>query len=358
IDSISLFQFKNYRQADFRFEERIVGIHGKNGIGKTNLLDALYYLCFTKSYFTRNEGLNVLEGSAGFRLEAKIEHSAQPFMITCILRENGKKEISVNGQSCQRFASHIGRFPAVMIAPDDVQIITGGGEERRRFLDTLISQLDQHYLLSLIQYNKILQQRNSLLKSFAESRRVNNQLLEVMDEQLSGPGTLISEKRQSFLQKFLPLIGDSYKLISGENYEVGISYQSQLSGTSFLNLLHQFRDRDYVSQRTNGGIHKDDLEITLKGQLFKSMASQGQRKSMLFALKLAEFEMLREQNGFAPLLFLDDVFEKLDEQRIDNLLNRVCVGNNGQIFFSDTHEERLRIKLDSLNQKYQLITLS
>lgn len=354
IEKISLFQFKNYSEASFDFPGRIIGIHGKNGVGKTNLLDALYYLCFTKSYFTRNESLNVLEGRSGFRLEATLIKNDTPQTIVCILRENGKKEISVNGDSCLKFSTHIGRFPAVMIAPDDVEIITGGGEERRRFLDTLISQLDQQYLVSLIVYNKILQQRNSLLKTFAESRHVDHALLEVIDEQLAASGTVISEKRKTFLDEFLPLIHSSYKMISGADYPVNITYQTQLSGSSYLTLLHQFRDKDLFSQRTNAGIHRDDLEISLKTQLFKSIASQGQRKSMLFALKLAEFEMLKKVNGFAPLLFLDDVFEKLDEKRIDNLLQWVCVKNDGQIFFSDTHEERLRLKLESLGEHYLL----
>ena len=357
IDQISILQFKNYTTAVFSFPEKVVGIYGKNGIGKTNLLDALYYLCFTKSYFSRSESVNVREGSSGFRLEAKLRCRDEQYTIVCVLRENGKKEISINGEPCLKFSSHIGRFPAVMIAPDDVEIITGGGEERRRFLDTLLSQLDHAYLLSLIQYNKILQQRNSLLKSFAESRYVDHQLLDVMDEQLSNSGTVISDKRKSFLESFLPLVGKSYNEISGENYPVGIAYNTQLAHGSFASLLQQFREKDLMLQRTSGGIHRDDIEIMLKTQPFKSIASQGQRKSMLFALKLAEFEMLRNFNGFAPLLFLDDVFEKLDQTRIDNLLQKVCVHNHGQVFFSDTHEERLRSRLDTLDMPYQLIHL-
>jgi DNA replication and repair protein RecF len=357
LQNISLTQFKNYRQASFRFEERITGICGKNGIGKTNLLDAIYYLCFTKSYFSRNDGQNVSTGMQGFRLQGQLFQSPGNHEVTCILRETGKKEFLVNQEAYNKFSHHIGRFPAVMIAPDDVHIITEGGEERRAFLDALISQLDPVYLSDLINYNKLLQQRNSLLKSFAELRRTDESLLEVLNEQLSKPATSIFEKRKTFLTGFIPLVQHFYKLISGETYNVAVIYQSQLLHAEMQTLLHQFRDKDFVLQRTNAGIHKDDLEIQLNGQLFKTMASQGQRKSLLFALKLAEFETLKVSKGFSPFLLLDDVFEKLDEGRMHNLLVWVCRENDGQIFITDTHCERLKAHLQKVSDKYQLIEL-
>lgn len=244
-----------------------------------------------------------------------------------------------------------------MIAPDDVQIITNGSEERRRFLDALLSQLDHSYLTALISYNKILQQRNSLLKSFGETNRIDNNLLEVLNEQLFKPGILIFEKRKKFLQDFIPVVQGFYQRISGQDYVTGIEYLSQLQHNSFDTLMHQFRDKDLIMQRTNAGIHKDELEITLNGTSFKSIASQGQRKSLLFALKLAEFEVLKNTNGFAPLLLLDDVFEKLDEGRMKNLLHWVCNENNGQIFITDTHCSRLTHHLNELEVPYQLIEL-
>jgi len=202
-----------------------------------------------------------------------------------------------------------------------------------------------------------LQQRNGLLRTFAETRKTDEPLLEVINEQLAKPATIIFEKRKSFLKGFLPLVQHFYKLISGEDYQIAVIYQSQLSNAGIDTLLHQFRDKDLLLQRTNAGIHKDDLEIQLNGQLFKTMASQGQRKSMLFALKLAEFETLKSNKGFSPLLLLDDVFEKLDEGRMHNLLVWVCRENDGQIFITDTHGDRLRKHLAEVSDKYQLIEL-
>ncbi|MEJ7768492.1 MAG: DNA replication and repair protein RecF [Chitinophagaceae bacterium] len=357
IDHISLVQFKNYNQSTFNFPERITGICGKNGIGKTNLLDAIYYCCFTKSYFTRGDTLNVLTGTSGFRLEATLSLKKQVKNILCILRETGKKEFSVNGEAYDKFSEHIGKFPCVMIAPDDVHIITGGSEERRRFLDALLSQLDHDYLLQLITYNKVLQQRNSLLKSFAETRRINNSLLEVLNEQLCLPGNEIFAKRKLFFEAFIPMVKSFYQRISGEEYHVDIAYESQLNNASFDLLIHQMSDKDLLTQRTNGGIHKDDLEISLDGNAFKAIASQGQRKSLLFALKLAEFEILKTTKKFPPLLLLDDMFEKLDEFRMQNLLQWVCTENEGQLFITDTHCERLQGYLNKLAVKYQLIVL-
>jgi DNA replication and repair protein RecF len=352
-----LLQFKNYTQSSFQFSERIVGICGKNGVGKTNLLDAIYYLCFTKSYFSRGDTQNVQAGMQGFRVEAGLSTYNFHQHMVCIVRENGKKEIYLNGDLYSRFSDHIGKFPCVIIAPDDVHIISEGSEERRRFLDALLSQLDHEYLLQLMTYNKVLQQRNSLLKSFAETRRPDQSLLEVLNTQLAQPGTLIFQKRKSFLAGFIPMVLEFYSRISGENYKIDIQYESQLLESDFENLLNWYHDRDHLLQRTVGGIHKDDLTISLNGSLFKNIASQGQRKSLLFALKLAEFEVLKEEKGFSPLLLLDDVFEKLDAVRMQNLLEWVCRENNGQIFITDTHESRLQDHLDKLSVPYQLIEL-
>lgn len=357
INSISLLQFKNYQQATFAFTERIVGICGRNGMGKTNLLDAIHYLCFTKSYFGKSDAQHVYIGKQGFRLEGTFTKAGTSLDALCILRENNRKEFSLDGEQYDKFSSHIGKFPCVVIAPDDVQIITGGSEERRRFLDALVSQLDHDYLLHLISYNKILLQRNSLLKSFADTKTVDNSLLEVMNEQLTRYGTYIFEKRKALLQVFIPLVLSFYQRISGETYAPEIVYESQLHDQSFDTLFARYRDKDLLLQRTNGGVHKDDLDMRLQGTAFKNIASQGQRKSLLFALKLAEFDMLKKEKGFPPLLLLDDVFEKLDEKRMHNLLDFVGVQNNGQVFITDTHRERLELALVELHQAYQIVQL-
>lgn len=356
LHSISLTQFKNYTLRSFQFNERIVGICGNNGVGKTNLLDAIHYLCFTKSYFTRDT-LNIQSGQQGFRVDGELEVYDKKEKAVCILREMGKKEFSVNDSPYEKFSEHIGRYPCVIIAPDDIQIITDGSEERRRFLDALLCQIDKDYLQHLINYNKILLQRNSLLKSFYETGNKDLSLLDVLDEQLLKPGNYIFEKRKQFLLSFLPRVKKLYVEIAKQEEETELHYQSEIKQCSFKELLHLNRQRDIAAQRTTGGIHRDDLVFNLAGQLFRNIASQGQRKSLLFALKLAEMDVLKENKGFAPLLLLDDVFEKLDETRIANLLRRVCIENDGQVFITDTNEERLSQHLDVLNIKFQLINL-
>ena len=354
---ISLLQFKNYLNHTFEFNQRIIGISGKNGIGKTNLLDAIYYLCFTKGYFSKSDLQNVQHGRIGFRIAGGFELGGEEIQSICILRETGKKEFHWNGQAYEKFSDHIGKYPAVFIAPDDVHIITAGSEERRRFLDALLSQLENDYLLKLIEYNRVLQQRNSLLKSFAEKKSVDQQLLDVLNAQLVKPGEYIFNCRRAYLKELIPLISEFYKQISGEEYEIGIEYDSQLLEQDFRQLLESSQEKDLILQRTNVGIHKDDLVISLNGNPFKTLASQGQRKSLLFALKLAEFTSLKTHKGFSPLLLLDDVFEKLDENRMQNLMDFVCCQNDGQIFLTDTHADRLNNALTALNLPYQVIQL-
>lgn len=356
LHSISLTQFKNYSSRSFVFNERIIGICGNNGVGKTNLLDAIYYLCFTKSYLTRDT-LNIQNGQQGFRIDGEFELNEKKETAVCILRETGKKEFSINDGAYEKFSEHIGRYPCVIIAPDDIRIITDGSEERRRFLDALLSQLDKVYLRHLITYTKILAQRNSLLKSFYETGHRDISLLDVLDEQLLKPGEYIFEKRKQFLVSFLPAVTKLYNEIAKQEEETELHYSSELHQCSFTELLHLNRQRDIVAQRTTGGIHKDDLVFNFSGQLFRNIASQGQRKSLLFGLKIAEMDVLRENKGFAPLLLLDDVFEKLDEDRITNLLRRVCVENGGQVFITDTNEGRLLHHLEVLKIRFQLIGL-
>ena len=339
------------------FNERIVGICGPNGVGKTNLLDALYYCCFTKSYFTRSDSQNVLHGATGFRVEGHFTRNDEPLKVVCILRETGRKEFLVNDEPYEKLASHIGRLPCVIIAPDDVQIITGGSEDRRRMLDALLCQLDATYLQHLMDYNKVLQQRNSFLKNMAEKHQADHKLLDVYDEQLIRYGNYVYEKRAVFLQELLPLVTRFYHHIAGTTEPVTLHYESQLHDTSFAQLLHKLRQKDLLLQRTSGGIHRDDINSTLHQQPFKTLASQGQRKSLLFAMKLAEFETLKQANQFPPLLLLDDVFEKLDESRMHNLLDFVCVQNAGQVLITDTHPERIKQHFEALAMKFQLIEL-
>ncbi len=357
IHSISLIQFKNYKNRSFDFTNRIVGICGNNGVGKTNLLDAIHYLCFTKSYFTRVDAINVLHGNAGFRIEGNFELFDNKEKAVCILRETGKKEFSVSDNQYDKFSQHIGRYPCVVIAPDDAELITGDSKARRTFLDSLLCQLDSEYLQHLIVYKKILEQRNSLLKSFTETGSKDFSLLDVLDEQLEKPGDYIFNKRKEFLIHYLPIVKHLYSEIANKEENVSLFYESELIQARFAELLKLNRQKDCFAQRTTSGVHRDELEINLGNQPFKSIASQGQRKSLLFALKLAELDVLRKEKKFAPLLLLDDVFEKLDEDRISNLLKKVCVENEGQVFITDTNPERLKQHLNDLGIDFQLFNI-
>ncbi|HRO85636.1 MAG TPA: DNA replication and repair protein RecF [Niabella sp.] len=357
LKSISLIQFKNYTHRNFNFQKRIIGICGKNGVGKTNILDAIHYLCFTKSYFSNNGSLNVQHGAKGYRIEGCFDLSGVEEKAVCVLRETGKKEFLLNDQGYEKFSKHIGRYPCVVIAPDDAVLITGGSEERRSFLDALLSQIDSDYLIKLIQYNKILQQRNSFLKSAAEKNFWDEVLLLTLNEQLIPTGEYIFSKRRDFLISYLPKVKRLYTGIAQQEENLSIVYDSKLMDADFKNLLKYSLPKDRLLQRTTVGIHRDDLMIQLDNQPFKTIASQGQRKSLLFALKLIELEELKAEKKFAPLLLLDDVFEKLDENRIQNLLKKVCLDNDGQVFITDTSEERLKYQLDTLRADYELILL-
>ncbi|MFM2139423.1 MAG: hypothetical protein RJA57_1730 [Bacteroidota bacterium] len=354
---LHLVQFKNYSDRRFRFDSPITGICGPNGTGKTNLLDAIHYLCFTRSHFNRTDAAHVQQGRSGFRIEGTWERDGETESSTCILRENGRKEITLNGTAYARFSQHIGRYPCVIVAPDDSELLTGGGSDRRNFLDTLLSQVDSEYLRHLIQYTRILDQRQSHLRALAERRGAPDELLDVLDEQLLEPGTVLYQKRHRFLETFVPVVLKRYADIASSAEPITIRYRSDLQEHPLDVLLREGRSRDLAAVRTCSGVHRDDLVIELFGQPFRSCASQGQRKSLLFALKLAEMDTLQQVKGSPPLLLLDDVFEKLDESRIRNLLRSVCIEHQGQVLITDTHPERLEGYLQSLKRPFGLIVL-
>ncbi|WP_336514326.1 DNA replication/repair protein RecF [Pollutibacter soli] len=357
LEHISLTQFRNYDKVSFGFPGRITAFCGPNGVGKTNILDAIYYLCFTRSYSGRTDSSSVRIDSAGFRIDGRWNRDGQHHSTVCILRESGKKEFQVDNESITRFSGHIGHYPAVMITPDDIELISGSSEERRRFIDTLLSQLYREYLEHLIRYGKLLTERNSLLKRMSEGVMNDSGLLDVLDEQLINHGNAIFLFRKNFSAEFISGTSQYYQNISGGNEKISISYRSVLTEHSFEQVLKTNRSKDLALQRTSSGVHRDDLEIFLGEFPFKMVASQGQRKSLLFALKLAEFETLKAMKGFSPLLLLDDIFEKLDEQRMMNLLHWVCEKNEGQVFLTDTHQERIRSIMNKFKIEYQLIIL-
>lgn len=352
---ISLLQFKNYASARYRFEENLVGICGPNGSGKTNLLDAIHYLCFTRSYFNRSDQAHVQHGTQGFRIQGNMEKSGVLESAVCILREEGRKEFSVDDSPYKKFSEHIGRYPCVVIAPDDVQLITGSSEQRRAFLDSMLSQLDATYLKQLIVYTRVLQHRNSFLKAARDGHQRDLSVLDALDEQLSTAGTYIYQARAGFCKEFLPKVITRYRAIAQKEEPVTLHYDTELGTATLAELLKNTRQRDLVVQRTSAGIHRDDLEFCMAGAPFKTTASQGQRKSLLFALKLAEVDIILEQKGHYPILLLDDVFEKLDEQRIQNLLQTVAAEKDMQVFITDTDCERLQTHLAQTGRPYQVV---
>lgn len=358
VKHIQLVQFRNYLQQQWTFSERITGICGANGTGKTNILDAVYYLSMTRSYFSRADALNVTRGYQGMRIQGTFSLNDREQQIVCILRENNKKEFLLNDEPYRKLSQHIGRFPAVMITPDDTELIAGPGEGRRSFMDAIICQLSQVYLETLIRYSRLLQQRNSYLKQIADGVSADSALMDTMNEQLNEAGSFLFQERNSFCKEFIPLVNEHYARIAGEDDGIVLQYSSQLSEGTLLQLLQQSLRKDIAIQRTSCGVHRDDLSITMQGAAFKLQASQGQRKSLLFALKLAEWQVLEKHKGFAPILLLDDVFEKLDAKRMHNLLHWVCAENEGQVLITDTHRDRLVKQLEDIGRPFQIIELS
>jgi DNA replication and repair protein RecF len=355
VHQLYLFQFKNYAEKSFQFNKQIVCITGKNGSGKTNLLDAIYFLCFTKSYFVHSDAFCVMNEQQGMRIQADIE-KGKHYVVQCIIRENGKKEFSTAGVAYTQLSKHIGKFPVVIITPDDTQLITEGSEVRRKFIDILISQLDENYMRNLIAYNKILQQRNALLKKWHELQDKDYAVLDIYDDQLSEYARPIYNARNTYIAQLKQKTNAIYQYISEANEHIEIEYQSQLHQQNLTEILKHNRPKDIMLQRTNYGIHKDDLYFTLNQMPLKIAASQGQRKSFLFALKFAQFEILKEQTDSIPLLLLDDIFEKLDEKRGTQLIQYICQQNT-QVFITDTHQERLSKAFENTSKEVQWIAL-
>lgn len=318
-------------------------------MGKTNLLDAIHYLSFCKSFFNVSDSQNIKHEEGFFVLRGEFDKSGEVSEVYCGLKRNHKKVFKKNKKEYERLSEHIGQFPLVMISPSDSELINGSSETRRKFLDGIISQYDKLYLDKLISYNQVLKQRNALLKHFHESRNFDSETLEVWDDQLILYGKFILETRQEFLRRFIPLFNTHYRFISDSKEEVGLSYENSLSEKDFKTALLTSLPRDRSVHYTTVGPHKDDLDFKLGDYSLKKFASQGQQKSYLLALKLAQFEFIKEQKNTKPLLLLDDVYDKLDEERFSRLLEMVSSATFGQVFITDTHPERIEQLLNKKN---------
>lgn len=340
LKSLHLVDFKNYPEAEMSFSPKVNAFVGNNGVGKTNVLDAIHYLSVTKSYFNPIDSQNIRHDKPFMVIEGAFETENGMDKIYCALQRGQKKVFKRNQKEYERLADHIGLFPLVMISPSDRDLILEGSETRRKFMDGVISQSDKLYLDDLIAYNKALSQRNSLLKYFAKNRKWDEATLEIYDEQLIERGHRISERRKLFMEQMAPIMLEAYGRIASENESVNLSYSSQLNEMDMKTCLWEAREKDRVLQYTSSGIHKDDLKFELNGYPLKKVGSQGQQKTFTIALKLAQFEFLKEVTGRKPILLLDDIFDKLDENRVEAIVSMVNNHQFGQIFITDTHAER------------------
>lgn len=347
LQALKLTNFKNYTAQTLLFSEHLNCFVGQNGMGKTNVLDAIYYLCMCKSHFKTSDRNIVRHETDFFRLEGNFvistsEKQPQIDKVVAKVQPRKRKDFERNQATYDRLSEHIGCFPVVMIAPDDTLMAMEGSEERRRFLDNTLCQLDNQYLSNLIHYNKVLSQRNKLLKQMAEARTFDEILVQSYDVQLCSPAIYIHQKRKEWMLAFEPIFKSYYAQISGNKEEVNCIYQSKLTDNDFAQLLADNIEKDRILQRTTVGVHKDDLKFIFNDVAVKQFASQGQLKSYILALKLAQYELLRQQKGMAPILLLDDIFDKLDENRVEQLLELLIHKKEfGQIFITDTHENRV-----------------
>ena len=378
LEKLILTHFKNYASQSVTFSEGINCFVGLNGMGKTNLLDAIYYLCMCKSYFLSSDmdviqltsekdvsgAIEPVKRADFMRLEGHFQKNNRREKIVAKVQPRKRKMIEKNDVLYAGLSDHIGFLPVVMFAPDDTLLAKEGSEERRRFVDTALSQIDNQYLTNLIFYNKILEQRNALLKKKDENganvfarNEATEGVLDVYDQQMNDPAQYIFEKRRAFIDIFTPVFNTIYKKISGEGEAVKIIYNSSLVGDSLTNLIKKSREKDRILQRTTVGIHKDDLMFEIDDKPLKRFGSQGQLKSFVISLKLAQYEILRGAKQETPILLLDDIFDKLDDERVGNFLQLIVNQSFGQIFITDTHSGRINDIIKKLHPDFKIFTI-
>jgi DNA replication and repair protein RecF len=357
LNKLSLTNFKNYELAQMEFSPKINCFTGNNGVGKTNILDAIHYLSLTKSFFNSVDGISIRHGEDYFMIRGTFIHESEEDEICCSFQKLKQKNVKRNSKDYRKLSDHIGRYPVVMISPADNALITEGSEERRKFLNKIISQYNPAYLDSVINYSRVLQQRNRVLKNMKGSNSRDNEILTIYDEQLYKFGTYIFEERKTLVEQLIPVFQEHYSMISGGKEKVRLNYRSQLSSGDFKTQLIESAPRDYMLEYTTVGIHKDDLLFEMDGYPVRSLGSQGQQKSYLVALKLAKFEYIKKKAGFSPVLLLDDIFDKFDAVRVEQIIKLVGDNKFGQIFITDTHQDRLHKILSSHNADYMLFSI-
>ncbi len=350
LEKISLLNFKNYEELNIHFHKRLNCIVGKNGSGKTNLLDAVHFLCLGKSAFNTIDSQLILHELPYFMLKGVFWKKKRSFLVHSSLKKKGQKIFQCNHESYEKLSQHVGRFPLVMIAPNDTDLIREGSEERRKFFNNLISQIDFSYLESLIQYNYLLKNRNALLRNFENISRIDKDLLSTYDEKMLLLNERIFQKRKAVLDKFIPLFLSIFQRISQSQEQVNLKYISHVEKDDFFDDFKNALEKDFILQRTTLGIHKDEFKFLLDDFPLKKYGSQGQQKSFVIALKLSKFKLLEQEKEFKPILLLDDIFDKLDESRIEMLVQMVHDDEFGQVFITDASPSRVK----NLADKYAL----
>ena len=349
LKKISIINYKNIVDKEYNLDPKINCFVGNNGVGKTNILDSIYHLALGKSYFNlrndqlinKNEDFMVIDGL--FDLNGKKEN------IICSIKRGDKKNLKRNGKTYKKFSNHIGLIPVVLISPYDNDLINEGSSERRKFIDSIISQNNKEYLINLIAYSRVIQNRNSLLKQYNKSVDFDLDTIKIYDDQIIKLSEPIFMARKNFFNDFKDLVIEKYYQISENQEKISIEYKSDLFDSEIKNLIENSFQKDVILQYTSSGIHKDDFIFNLDGSRIKKFGSQGQQKSFLIALKLAQFEYLKNKTGNSPILLLDDIFDKLDLIRVKRIVEIVNSTNFGQLFLSDTDRERIEKVLSSLN---------
>ncbi|MDO4728491.1 MAG: DNA replication and repair protein RecF [Bacteroidota bacterium] len=354
---LNLVNYKNFLDANFEFHSKIVCFTGQNGKGKTNILDSIYHLANTKSYFSSVAQQSINFEADFYVIEGDFLKEGVPYQVVCSLKKGQKKVLKRNGKPYEKFSDHIGLIPVVIVSPFDNDLIQEGSEVRRKLIDQIISQLDKEYLETLIKYQRILNQRNTLLKYFANNKTFDADTLDIYDFQLAELGELIYSKRKDFIEVFSPIFKKYYAIICDEKEQVELQYQSTLTQQRMYTALKDTIQKDRVLQYTFTGIHKDDLVFLLNRYPVKKFGSQGQQKSFLIALKLAHFEFVKQKYNVKPILLFDDVFDKLDKFRVQKIVELVNKNTFGQIFISDTDKERTEQIIRQTKLEYQIFEL-
>jgi len=357
LKELSLTNYKNFESLKFSFDTKIICFVGLNGVGKTNILDSIYHLSYTKSYFNPIPSQNIKHGETFFFISGRYMIHDKEENILVSLKKGDKKIIKRNNKLYKKFSDHIGKIPLVLISPDDRNLIIEGSETRRKFIDGIISQTDKEYLNNLIDYNKTLKQRNALLKMFYDNSESIRKTIDIYDRQLSSDAQKIYDKRREFLNEFIPIFKSRYKELSNDKENVEIKHSSDISPDQNLyKLLKNSLEKDLRLQYTTKGIHKDDLNLSLDNFPIKKYGSQGQQKTFLIAMKLAQFDYLSKLDS-KPILLLDDIFDKLDDSRVKQIINLVNQEKFNQIFISDTNKTRSENIIKKVNKSYKIFEI-